>query len=132
MEILLQQIELEQKEILIMGDFNINLLNVTDSGHFNDLIAEHGLDFLNKTIPTRESGNSATLIDHHISCCVDKYTSHISSVDCSDHHLTAAVHFKINKSLNSQKPHNIGTKGNTAKISFRVILKILTGTNFET
>ena len=69
-------------------------MDVADSGAPNDLIAEHGLDFLNKAVPTRESGNSATLIDHHISCCVEKYASYVSSIDYSDHHLTAAIHCK--------------------------------------
>ena len=62
---LLEKLSRENKQILIMGDFNINLLNYDDknTANFLDSMFSYSyLPFINT--PTRVTGNSKTLIDN--------------------------------------------------------------------
>ena len=61
---LLEKLSHENKQILIMGDFNINLLNYNskNTANFLDTIFFYSyLPFINT--PTRVTGHSKTLID---------------------------------------------------------------------
>ena len=63
---LLSRIHIEKKSTNILGDFNINLLNVDkhqSSQDFIDLMYSYSL-FPNITKPTRVTGQTATLIDN--------------------------------------------------------------------
>ena len=62
---LLEKLSHENKQILKMGDFNINLLNYDDknTGNFLDTMFSYSyLPFINT--PTRVTGHSKTLIDN--------------------------------------------------------------------
>ena len=62
---LLEKLSNEKKQILIMGDFNINLLNYDDknTANFLDTMFSYSyLSFINT--PTRVTGHSKTLIDN--------------------------------------------------------------------
>ena len=63
---LLEKLSHENKQILIMGDFNINLLNYDDkniANFLNTMFSYSYLPFINNT-PTRVTGHSKTLIDN--------------------------------------------------------------------
>ena len=66
MEDLLHKLRLNQKAIYILGDYNITLLNCDmhqSSGNFLEIMFSHSLiPFINR--PTRETANSATIIDN--------------------------------------------------------------------
>ena len=87
----LERTSLENKEMLIMGDLNINILSEIDSTELTDAINQFGLDYLNKDIPTRHSKTTATLIDHHISCNPDNYSAIIAEFPFSDHNIISAI-----------------------------------------
>ena len=62
---LLEKLSHENKQILIMGDFNINLLNYDDkniANFLNTMFSYSYLPFINT--PTRVTGHSKTLIDN--------------------------------------------------------------------
>ena len=63
---ILVKLKAEQNIIYLLGDFNINLLNIenhTQSSDFLDLLYSHSfMPLINK--PTRVTANSATIIDH--------------------------------------------------------------------
>ena len=65
MENILRNISLRKRDIYILGDFNINLLNSDTHSNTSDFIdmmfATSFLPLINR--PTRISDNSATLID---------------------------------------------------------------------
>ena len=64
-EILMQNLDQENKEVIILGDFNCDLLSSTTSNHtrkFLDLIEVFQFDQI-ITQPTRITQNSETLID---------------------------------------------------------------------
>ena len=92
----LERISLENKEILILGDLNINILSEPDSSQLTEAINQFGLDYLNKDIPTRHSKTTATLIDHHISCNPDSYSTIISEFPFSDHNIIVAINSQDN------------------------------------
>ena len=98
----LEQTSLENKEILIMGDLNINILSEVDSSELTDVINQFGLDYLSKDIPTRHSKSTATLIDHHISCNTDNYSTVIAEFPFSDHNIISAINSQ-NKPLHVLK-----------------------------
>ena len=71
---LLDKISKEEKNIFLLGDFNINLLNYNEhrpTNDFLDSLASSSL-FLYILQPTRLTGHSKTLIDH-IFCNLTSY-----------------------------------------------------------
>ena len=66
MENILRNISLRKRDIYILGDFNINLLNSDTHSNTSDFIdmmfSTSFLPLINR--PTRISDNSATLIDN--------------------------------------------------------------------
>nr|XP_054755525.1 uncharacterized protein LOC129261488 [Lytechinus pictus] len=84
----MQILSKENKDIYIMGDFNINLLNAdTDEKvrDFNNFMCSFGL-FSLITKPTRITSSSATLIDNIFTNCVQyQFCSGIFCSDFSDH-----------------------------------------------
>lgn len=76
-------------KVILVGDFNINLLDMSDdySQQHLDLCLSYGLQLKNTKYPTRETAHSRTLIDHiFTSIGVDGIASTIKS-DFSDHHI---------------------------------------------
>ena len=85
----MDKIKTENKYIYLMGDFNINILNVNNhvpSSEFLDMMYSHSLiPLINK--PTRVKNNSTTLI-HNIFCNnleTSKLKSGILFTDITDH-----------------------------------------------
>ena len=98
---------LEQKECIIVGDFNINLDD--DSSHARSWIDV--LSSVNHTqlvnTPTRVSKNSATLIDHAFSnriCNISKIT--IPKLSISDHYPICLTRKTFTK-FNSNSSHKV-------------------------
>ena len=84
--------------IVLLGDFNINLLpSATNSGDL--LLKRNFLQLLSKfnlknviSVPTRISGNSSTLIDQIITSISHKFLHHgACNLRISDHHLIYAT-----------------------------------------
>ena len=66
LEIIMQYLDKKNKEVIICGDFNIDLLKINDKEVFSDYfekIISNGF-FPSITLPTRFSNRSATLIDN--------------------------------------------------------------------
>ena len=65
-EIIIEKLQNEKKNVYLMGDLNLNLLNNDKNVKIRNLISIlHSNNFLNTiTKPTRVMGTSATLIDH--------------------------------------------------------------------
>ena len=87
----LEKVQLENKLLYLMGDYNINLLNVDSHSltvDFNDTMYSSGLVPL-ITRPTRVTENSATLIDDIFTNKVVSYDESVYGIlvtDISDHY----------------------------------------------
>ena len=85
---LLEKISFENKTVLLMGNFNINLLKHQEhsaTAEFFDLMTSHGL-FPQITDPTRITPRSKTLIDNiFLSSCNDKLIPGNITTSISDH-----------------------------------------------
>lgn len=85
---ILHKISIENKNVVIMGDFNINLL---DEGspiciNYTSLLHGYGYDCLIDA-PTREDfSGSCTLIDHALSNLLDPPEAKVLHIDISDHY----------------------------------------------
>ena len=88
---ILQSINSENKKCYLLGDYNINLLNIdkhTDTNEFLDMMYTHSL-FPNITKRTRIYGKSSTLIDNIFSNDLLGTTQTLSGIletDISDHY----------------------------------------------
>ena len=86
---ILSKQEINNKELVFVGDFNINVLDFNERKmvqNFVNLIFRHGLiPTINK--PTRVIRNTATVIDHIITNSVinAKFKTGIIKTDISDH-----------------------------------------------
>ena len=87
---ILKQVITKNYTIYLLGDFNINLLNIDSHSHssdFLDLMYSYGfMPLINK--PTRVTSQSATIIDHIY--CNDVHNSHLLNgilvTDITDHY----------------------------------------------
>ena len=111
----MQILSKEKKDIYIMGDFNINLLNVDVDDkvkEFVDFMCSFGL-FSLITKPTRVSSFSATLIDNIFTNCVkDDFCSGIFCSDFSDHMPICSI--------------NKGNTITTGKVNCKVFRRVIT------
>ena len=86
---ILSKQEITNKELVLVGDFNIDLLDFNESKmvqHFVNLMFRHGfISTINK--PTRVTRNTATAIDHNITNSVKntEFKTVIIKTDISDH-----------------------------------------------
>lgn len=77
--------ELRSKEVFIIGDLNINLLNENnETAIYRETCLSNGLRFCNSLIPTR---NSQSLIDHVITNTNEQTSLSIIGSSLSDHDL---------------------------------------------
>ena len=101
----LEKIQLENKEIIILGDINKDLLNSNIKSEWSNVISTQGFKQIIKE-PTRVTSNSKTLIDH-IYTNYDENISHVfvPKIGISDHYpiiCTRKLHHK-EKSNNHNK-----------------------------
>ncbi|WAQ98450.1 hypothetical protein MAR_005864 [Mya arenaria] len=82
----IENVQLEEKEIIILGDINRDLLNSEINDEWSSYILSLGLKQLIKQ-PTRESSTSKTLIDHIYTNC-DQNICNVSvpKIGISDHY----------------------------------------------
>ena len=81
---MLQKVSFEKKRLVLMGDFNIDLLKIDihdDSSSYFDLITSFGL-FPTILRPSRITARSKTLIDNIFSNFTDVYTQ-AGNLTCS-------------------------------------------------
>ena len=102
---LLENLKSEKKEIIIMGDMNIDLLKTeshNDTAEYLDTFLEHG--FIPKiTVPTRITHQSATLIDHIFVKLSDvEHNCGTITTDISDHYCNFILS-NINKKQTQSK-----------------------------
>ena len=83
----LNVVESEKKLLYLMGDFNLNLLNVGSVQYVDDFLDTMLSNSINPLIryPTRVSPNSQTLIDNIFTNDPDAYCSGLLLTDISDH-----------------------------------------------
>jgi hypothetical protein len=85
-----------EKELILLGDLNINLLeeSVNEEGRkLLGICQGYGMSLMNDNVPTRELNGSRTLIDHIFSSINSKSEFRVKDVDFSDH---KAVHCNLN------------------------------------
>jgi len=89
-DLFFRELNATEKDVYIMGDYNINLLNCTSHSNTSDFVdvmfSSSFLPLINR--PTRISKTSATLIDNIITNCHDDLGEHLSGIlptDISDH-----------------------------------------------
>ena len=100
---ILSSLKTENKIVYLMGDFNINLLNIgkhlPSSEFLENLFSYNFYKLINK--PTRVSKNSATLIDNIF--CNDiqilEFMNGIFYTDISDHFPIFTINVKLDKCL---------------------------------
>lgn len=100
-EALLSELSPQNKDIILLGDFNIDLLKVNihkqTTNFYNCLLAHHFLPII--TRPTRITDHSATLIDHIFTTAWPRVAaSSIITSDISDH-LPTFVHLNCETKL---------------------------------
>ena len=103
-EVLIESVLLENKEIIILGDFNKDLLNLNINNAWSNFITSFGLRQL-ITEPTRATNTTKTLIDHvYVSNEENVSSACVKKLGISDHY-SIACNRKINFSLgkNSHK-----------------------------
>ena len=107
---LLDKLNLENKNVVLLGDYNINLLQYdksTDVAHFLDSMCSYSL-FPSITQPTRVTSNTSTLIDNiFINFHSNDIVSGNISVSISDH-LAQFISIPSRKSL--EKPQKISKR----------------------
>ena len=105
----LEKISHEKKSIIILGDFNIDLIKCSSdekiSDYFNLISSYNLLPFI--TLPTRITGHSKTLIDNIFSNCTDPQiiSGNLTST-ISDHLPQFFIYPGMNKNFIPRK-HNI-------------------------
>jgi hypothetical protein len=89
---LLEPVLSKYRNLIFLGDININLIDITSttSISYQNIIASHGYNFLNKitsSMATRVTSHSATIIDHALTNLkLDKFQSVIiNKTFLSDH-----------------------------------------------
>lgn len=101
-ELFLEKIENEDKEIILLGDVNRNLLDSHLNDDWSTFLLTLGLSQV-VTVPTRKSKNACTLIDHIYTTNDENITStHVPQISISDH-------FPVfcNRKVNSQSTSGI-------------------------
>jgi exonuclease III len=80
------QIQIDKKKCILIGDVNINILDVNKSLEYTNVMEGNGFMPYIQDIPTRVHNNSSTLIDH-IYSNIDNVmcNSGVINVDLSDH-----------------------------------------------
>jgi exonuclease III len=104
---ILEKITREMKPIYLMGDFNINLLDIDNhipSSEFIELLYSNGL-YPMITKPTRIQNNSATLIDNifHNNINASNFNG-ILYTDISDHLPIFSIDLNTKKHVDSSQP----------------------------
>ena len=107
----LHRISLENKNIYLIGDFNINLLNATQNStlRFNNVLQSNGF-FPHINQPTRIDGTSRTLIDNIFSNVCHNAINGILYSDISDHLPIFAICELTNESKSTNKSNNFHRK----------------------
>jgi exonuclease III len=83
---LLEQHSNDNSEIILMGDFNVNLLaKNSHSDSLSDLMQTFNLKLLNELIPTRVANTSSTLLDQIYSDLNCEYKIDVEQISFSDH-----------------------------------------------
>ena len=80
----------EEKEIILMGDFNKNLINEEIEIEWSNFTTSLGLSQL-ISVPTRVTETSSTLIDHIYKNCEE----HISRVHVGNFRLATIMQFSV-------------------------------------
>lgn len=87
---ILDKIISRYKNSIVVGDFNLNLLNESDPivSNYNSILQMNGLNVINKlskTFATRIQGNSSTIIDHILSSFDNGFHIFYGDTCLSDH-----------------------------------------------
>lgn len=88
---LLQSSGEENKEVILLGDFNLNVLNDAENALLKNSLMPFDMECLNRTLPTRVTSTAQTLIDHIVVRKHSDYLSYVSDFPFSDHNLICAV-----------------------------------------
>lgn len=105
---------LDDKDVVVMGDFNINLLEFNENTHTTEFITLMSSNSLipSCTIPTRVASTSATLIDN-IFLTTPATSSQVVLTDFSDHFfLISDVRYQIHKIKSPETATRIINKKN--------------------
>jgi len=107
----------ENKQIIVAGDFNINLFDQS-SEYYRDFLSSYNVFILNQLYSTRITESSQTLIDHIISNMIQNKIT-ISNIihDFSDHNLLVIDISPNNLSDEHGKSAVINSKVNYKKLS---------------
>ncbi|XP_069134336.1 uncharacterized protein [Argopecten irradians] len=96
----MEKLSTEKNNLVVLGDFNVDELK---SFKLKDLMLLYNLR-QQITVPTRETRDSSTLIDHiYTSDFIGHIVSGVIPLGCSDHHLVYAIRKLRGRSLNSHK-----------------------------
>ena len=98
----------DNKQIILLGDFNINLLNINSNSNTSDFL--DSMMSVNLipcvTMPTRVTANSATLIDHIYSTIdSDCLSSGTIVIDITDHYANFITVQTANTQNNTKQTH---------------------------
>jgi hypothetical protein len=94
---------IENKPLVICGDYNINILNNINSSKINKLVNPYGLTILNQTSATRITGKTGTLIDLSISEKKEVHDTIVSEAPISSDHLMTSVILKHERNESAQE-----------------------------
>ena len=103
---LLENISKEQKSILLIGDFSVNLLNYNEHNQTNEFLDSHTSNSFIPLIlqPTRITSNSTTLIDNIFSnAIVPDIISGNLTATVSDHLPQFAIILNMFGNISSNK-----------------------------
>jgi hypothetical protein len=96
LETLLEKTVGPEKEIILCGDLNIDLLkNTPNSSKLIEILSAYNFCLLNQKLPTRTHNNSATLLDHFFSNFSCNHNVSVEKVCFSDHD-SVICEFEIN------------------------------------
>lgn len=103
--IILDRITSKYKNLIIVGDCNLNLMNETDSQicNYKSLLQINGLNIINKlskAYATRIQGNSCSIIDHLLSSFKNTFYILYGDVDLSDHRYILIKYVLSKKTVN--------------------------------
>ena len=121
---------IKNKNYIILGDFNINLLKNDDkTERYKELLKIYNLENLINT-PTRVTKNSKTLIDHLITN-EKSIIKHINnaSLDITDHHVITFDISTEEKHNNKNTNDSNQTNKNSTKIKYDTSTYLTTLTN---
>lgn len=107
-ETALEKVNVDENEIMIMGDLNVDLnVKNTKSNQLKDILDAYGLEQL-ITAPTRVTERSSTLIDHiYVSDPHKIVSSGVLELSLSDHFAVWAIHHNKCKLESQNKSHKI-------------------------